>query len=102
MQQGESWLAREHDTCSNTARAATAVVPGRTHSPKALVLSVAAALLVLLTSGARRPAVAGVGVGVAPTYPAVIQVGAVNVPVGLSIGNSSTGAEAGGTLTLTS
>ena len=99
MQQGESWHAREDDPCRNPPRAATAVAVDRTHSRKAVRLSVAAALLVLL-SGGRRPAFAGVGVGVAPTYPAVVQVGDTNIPVGLSIGNTSTGAEAGGTLTL--
>ena len=71
----------------------------RTHSRKTVGLSVAAALLVLLRGG-RRPAFAGVGVGVAPTYPALVQVGDTNVPVGLSVTNTSTIPESGGTLTL--
>jgi hypothetical protein len=96
MQQGESWHAREDDTGRNPARAATAVAVDRTYSRKAVGLSVVAALLALLS----RPTLAGVGVGVAPTYPPVVQVGDSNIPVGLSITNSSTGAEAGGTLTL--
>jgi hypothetical protein len=43
---------------------------------------------------------AGVGVGVAPTYPTLIVVGDTNVPVALSISNTSTPPESGGTLTL--
>ena len=54
------------------------------------------AILTLL----RLPAFAGVGLGVAPTYPGLVQVGTTNVPVGLSIVNTSTTPESGGTLTL--
>jgi hypothetical protein len=46
------------------------------------------------------PVRAGVGVGVAPTYPASIAVGDTNVPVSLSIKNTSDGPQAAGTLEL--
>lgn len=98
MQQGESWHATEDYTRTNPARAAASL--DCTRSRKAVGLSVAAALLVLLSGGARRPAIAGVGVGVAPTYPALVQVGDSNVPVGLSVTNTSTLPESSGTLTL--
>ncbi len=61
-------------------------------------LPVAALVTCMLRPSA---AFAGVGVGVAPTYPALVQVGTTNVPVGLSITNTSTPPESGGTLTLT-
>ena len=47
------------------------------------------------------PAFAGVGIGIAPTYPALIEVGQTNVPVSLKITNTSNSTEAGGTLTVT-
>lgn len=42
----------------------------------------------------------GVGVGVAPTYPAIVIVGDTNVPVALSMTNTSTTPESGGDATL--
>lgn len=46
------------------------------------------------------PALAGVGVGVAPTYPATVVVGNTNVAVSMTMTNTSTSPENGGTLTL--
>ena len=46
------------------------------------------------------PAFAGVGVGVAPTYPAFVIVGDTNVPVSLTMTNTSTAPENTGTLSL--
>ena len=56
-----------------------------------------AVLSALLVSS---PASAGVGVGVAPTYPALVVVGDTNVPVSLTATNTSNSTEATGTLTL--
>ena len=66
---------------------------------------VVAALIIALVTFAtpillRSIAFAGVGVGVAPTYPGLLTVGDTNVAVGLSIENTSTAPESGGTITL--
>lgn len=45
-------------------------------------------------------AYAGVGVGVAPTYPSALEVGDTNKAVSVTITNTSDGPQAGGTLTL--
>jgi hypothetical protein len=76
-------------------------VTGNSRTRTTAALVVASVLVVgLIGIAARRPAFAGVGVGVAPTYPGVIAVGEVDVPVSLSIVNTSTAPESGGTLTL--
>ena len=83
------------------AGVATVVVATHAQSQQRIWLWAAAALVVVVCSTiGRQPAFAGVGVGVAPTYPAVVTVGDTNVPVGLSIVNTSTAPESGGTLTL--
>ncbi|MGH3054450.1 MAG: hypothetical protein ACRDL7_05675, partial [Gaiellaceae bacterium] len=82
-------------------RAKVNVAAARTRSRmKIWVALLSAPLFLLSVLASARPASAGVGVGVAPTYPALIQVGDTNVPVGLSITNTSTTPESGGTLTL--
>ena len=86
---------------SDRARLATSVVPAHAQRRQRVWLRAGAALVVVVGGMiGRQPAFAGVGVGVAPTYPAVVTVGDTNVPVGLSIVNTSTVPESGGTLTL--
>jgi len=46
------------------------------------------------------PAYAGIGIGIAPTYPSVVNAGDTNVPVNLTITNTSTPPENGGSITL--
>lgn len=76
----------------------------RTHRTlwRAVAILPAGAVLGTVLSAflASSPALAGVGVGVAPTYPAVVTVGDTNVGVSLSMTNTSTTPESGGTLTL--
>lgn len=82
-------------------RVAASVVADSARSETRVWLAFVSTSVVLLSTFlGGRPAAAGVGVGVAPTYPALIQVGDTNVPVGLSITNTSTTPESGGTLTL--
>lgn len=102
MQRGESFVARDDESRrGNPACAVVSVDAGRAHSRQTIGLSVASGLFILLSGElGPRPASAGVGVGVAPTYPALIQVGDTNVPVGLSITNTSTTPESAGTLEL--
>lgn len=61
-----------------------------------LALGVAAAV----AAGSATPARGGVGVGVGPTYPAVVVVGDTNVAASIFMANTSTAPESGGTLTL--
>jgi hypothetical protein len=103
--QGECVRASEEEedqmVRSDPAPVTARVVVDRAHSRWKLGLWLPLALLVLVSVAlGNRAALAGVGVGIAPTYPAVIQVGDTNVPVGVSISNTSTPPESGGTLTL--
>ena len=74
------------------------VVGRRFRLPFALIAACGAAFG--SASGLPARAYAGVGVGVAPTYPAAIEVGDTNTPVSLTITNTSDGPQAAGTLTL--
>jgi hypothetical protein len=86
---------------SDRARLATSVVAAQAQARQTHWLWPVATLVVVVSGMVgHQPAFAGVGVGIAPTYPAVVTVGATNVPVGLSIVNTSTAPESGGTLTL--
>ena len=86
---------------SEHPRIATAVVAVPAQSQQRGWLRAIAALVAVVGGMvSREPAFAGVGVGISPTYPAVVTVGNTNVAVGLSIVNTSTVPESGGTLTL--
>ena len=68
---------------------------------RAAVTQAAACAAVLCVAVTVTPAFAGVGIGIAPTYPALLEVGQTNVAVSLTITNTSNATEASGTLTLT-
>lgn len=86
---------------SGRAGVAISVVAAQAQSQQRSWLPAAAAFVVFVGGMmGHQPAFAGVGVGVAPTYPAVVTVGDTNIPVGLTIVNTSTPPESGGTLTL--
>ncbi len=86
---------------SDQALSDTRVPAYRGYGMARLVLPFTAALVSALSlSLVGAPAFAGVGVGVAPTYPAIVVVGDTNVPVSMSMTNTSTAPENGGTLTL--
>jgi hypothetical protein len=86
---------------SDRALSVTRVSAYCRHRRTRVALPVAAAVVTALSIFlAASPAFAGVGLGVAPTYPAVVVVGNTNVAVSMSMTNTSTGDEAGGTVTL--
>ena len=69
------------------------IVPTRTLLRRCLV-----AIPFLVTSTVLH---AGIGLGIAPTYPEAVQVGDTNVPVSLSITNTSTSPQDVGEIELT-
>src|SRR5262249_17263760 len=83
----------------NVPMTATELVVRRSFQPRGAVVAVCAAVLAGI-SWLPAPAYAGVGVGIAPTYPPARQVGDRNVAGSLTITNTSDGPQAAGTLTL--
>lgn len=82
--------ARRQDDSHRTGRLGSRLIRGVT-----VVLVVFAALCAVSPS-----AFAGIGITAAPTFGSPVTVGAANLPASLTITNTSTGAEATGTVTL--
>ena len=73
---------------------------GRGLNKRAGALLTSVSVAVVLVAALSEPALAGIGLGIAPKYPTLVQVGQTGVPVSLSIQNTSSAPQNTGDVTL--